>query len=346
MKLEKVKVIHDIIRCVETDFGFVLSPKVSREVILDPVELVFYDKQFNQFAKVVSSKKIEGYIPFKGTNGILINKSGEAFILDKKYEKLNRYLDGYRFSLVGEADDDLFHVYKINENYSRIEYGIYSIWSEKFIWKKSGNKIIAKYGQYLFSPINADGLHRYDLYTGEILWSYSLKQYLYNGRIARRKIHGVCQNKFIFSIPSRTLAVDVDTGELVWESKTIHDSYVLNNELGLMQRLWKGYNYASVENGEVHTTFEDLPLFVERNFSTGRCVPLGNYLYAGKTDIGLKTAEERFDILFNTITGALSWEQNLERSLGTSIQKFVDPYLLLISNSKDKYGLHIYKKTK
>ncbi len=289
------------------------------------------------------------------TSNLIKENSFEEKIDFQRIERLNTYLACFTTGQISFFDDN-FILKKIFES----EYYEYQLFAEFFIiriiksnyvenihnlvfhdlregidlWEIETNEQIKFHSDFLFF-VSPKVIRMRDFNNGESIWHLEIENALLFPELI-----GVSNKIAIFGLQKvdRLIAVNVDTGKVIWEKRAITSGKLIDCEKGVLHSFLVNYTQLSIETGDEISSCVNRDYFETSGIETNR----SNFVLIG--DHIITTDGKRGNIgAFNTITLKFDWLYTIE---GVSLPAvfpvvYQDGYLCVLDN---KQTLHIFEK--
>ncbi|MEO9511541.1 MAG: PQQ-binding-like beta-propeller repeat protein [Flavobacteriaceae bacterium] len=212
--------------------------------------------------------------------------------------------------------------------------GVQDVFLDKVIWETNAGETIKVESNMAFT-VSLKGISRRDIVQGEVKWSLEMN----NGNLLPELI-GVSNGLVIFAFQenSKLIALDIETGAIKWEIKTLTKGLCIDKKKGLLNQMMVNYTAYDLLTGELKVNYQDSSYFESICIESQRSnyVLYGDYLITTDWKNGVVGA-------FNTLTHKFDWVHEEE---GVSFPSpvplsYTSPYLLIHDN---KGTLHIFER--
>lgn len=213
-------------------------------------------------------------------------------------------------------------------------YGMFDLSTNKDLWKIDTGETIKIESNIAFT-VSFKGINRRDIVHGKIQWSLKMD----NGNLLPELV-GVSNDLVIFSFQEsgKLIALDIETGAIKWEIKTLTKGLSIDKEKGLLHQMMVNYTAYDLFTGELKVNYQDSSYFESIGIESQRSnyVLYGDYLITTDWKNGVVGA-------FNTLTHKFDWVHEEE---GVSFPSpvplnYKSLYLLVHDN---KGTLHVFER--
>lgn len=309
---------------IESDYLLIQQDSSLKKINLSNGETITSSK-INDGLNIQKIEKLE--------NGYIGLANGKICFLDNdlklKGEKKLRF-SGY------DLLEEKFLIKIIDYDYTTFKgiYGVFDLSTGEDLWRIDTGESIKIESNIVFT-ISPNGIRRRDIVQGEIKWSLEMN----NGTLLPELI-GVSNDLVIFAFQenSKLIALDIETGTIKWEIKTLTKGLSIDKEKGLLHQMMVNYAAYDLFTGELKVNYQDSSYFESIGIESQRSnyVLYGDYLITTDWKNGVVGA-------FNTLTHKFDWVHEEE---GVSFPSpvplnYKSPYLLIHDN---KGILHIFER--